>query len=153
MAAYLTADNAATHLYERFGVTTELYDADLEIASDEVDRSGPFIGERYAPVATQPRAFPRSVNPDGSTVTGSTVPDGVLDAVVCLAYALKRGETLGVTSESTLDRSLTYPSPLQSRWILRAKMALDPYRRQYGYPVGTYGSSDAVPWWIDDRYY
>lgn len=130
MAAYLNSETAAARLFEQYGVEATFNDGDLELASNEVDGASPFIGVRYD--ASQERAFPRSIDPNGNDVTTSTVPDDILNAVVCIAYALKRGQTVGLNSEAVLDRSLAYSRPKVGVWIMRAVLALQRWQRVSG---------------------
>lgn len=130
MAAYLNAETAAARLYELYSIDTTFNEGDLELASNEVDGASPFIGVRYD--QDQERAFPRSIDPNGNDVTSATVPDDILNAVTYLAYALKRGQTVGLNSEAVLDRSLAYSRPKVGIWVMRAILALQRWQRVSG---------------------
>lgn len=131
MASYLTAAQIATRLSDRFAITATITAGDADIASNELDASGPFIGEKQ--VSTQERAFPRSVNPDGSVNSTTTLPDAVLDWIALRAYQLSVDDDSAVKSESVGDISITYASsrlPLSKK---RMTLLLVPYLK---YPSG-----------------
>ena len=123
--AYLTATEARARLLSRFNLEADITEGDAEVASIELDASGPWIGKRYD--TSQERAFPRSILPGGATGDGE-VPEPVLDALVLIAYRIAEDEGPGIKSESVLDRSVTYDSPKISRTTTRIEMLLGQYR-------------------------
>jgi hypothetical protein len=133
VAAYLTPEQAATRL-TRFGITYSPNAGDLDAASDELDSMGPWIG--YRKVSDQERAFPRSVTPSGATNEATTVPDTVLDAAALLAYHTGQDEGPAVTSESVLDRSVSYATPKTPQAISRISSLLRPYELKIGQRTG-----------------
>lgn len=131
MAPYINKTDAASRLSTRYAITATLNDGDLEIASDEIDYScGPFIGSKQN--GSQARAFPRSINPDGTGNTNSAIPDAVLDATALLAYHLGVDEGPAVTSESSLDRSISYSTPKPAQNVTRVFTLLAPYQVPIG---------------------
>lgn len=130
MAPYLTNTLIATRLTSRFAVTATITVGDADIASDDLDSSGPFIGERQAD--GQERAFPRSISPDGTDNTNPAIPDAILDWVALRAYQLSTDEDPPVQSEAVIDRSLTFTSPKISQTEKRKERLLDPYLANAG---------------------
>ncbi len=126
MPAYLTAPAARERLSNRFGITANPLDGDLDAASDELDARGPFLGERYAS-NEQARAFPRSVTAPGDTV--GVVPERVLDWVALRAYQLGQEDLPPVSGEAVLDDQVRYARPKKSRVERLMKSLLVPYRR------------------------
>jgi hypothetical protein len=128
-APYLNTTDAAARLSERWGITATPTAAELELASDAVDASGPFIGGRYAD--EQGRAFPRSETLPADTE--GAVPERVLDATVLLAYAeVQEQEMVPIKSESVLDHSITFATPVLPAEVRRADALLAPYQRKAG---------------------
>ena len=127
MPAYLTRAQYAT----RTG-TAEANaptDYELRLASDAVDDSGPFIGLRYT--STQERSFPRNITLPGDTE--NVVPERVLDAVVELARSEQSGETITpITSESALDKSISYAAPVIPQSVRRVQSLLARYQLKVG---------------------
>lgn len=130
MAPYLTATELEVRLASRFGITAEVTDGDADIASDELDASGPFVGERQA--GGQVRAFPRTLNPDGTDNASAEVPPAVLDWVTLRAYALSVDEEPAVKSESIMDSTTVYAEPRRSQTERRMERLLAPYRASQG---------------------
>ena len=133
--AYLTATEAATRL-SRFGVTTTITDGDLDAASADLDASGPWIG--YRQDSTQARAFPRTLKPGGTSNTDTSgnyitaIPDAILDAVALIAYGYAEDEDPAITSESALDRSVTYSVPKANVMDRRIAALVRPYLLRAG---------------------
>lgn len=136
--AYLTEEEAQSLLAERYGFEDAPYIAMLEIASDEVDAmGGPWIGGRYGTSPTQQRAFPRSVQPDGTTTSATTsaVPDPVRGYVALRALQLSREPEAPISSKSAGDLSISYAGGKQSKLAVltnAAWLALVPWRRRVG---------------------
>jgi hypothetical protein len=135
MAAYLTAAEAAARL-ESYGISADLTDGDLLVASHELDsEGGPFIGRRLG--YEQERAFPRTVTPRGEAVSeGADPPDEILDAVSLLAHHATTDEGGAITSESVLDMSVTYASPKANRHTRQIASLIAPYQRKSGTRAG-----------------
>jgi hypothetical protein len=135
MAAYLTAAEAAARL-ESYGISADLTDGDLLVASHELDsEGGPFIGRRLG--YEQERAFPRTVTPRGEAVSeGADPPDDILDAVSLLAHHATTDEGGAITSESVLDMSVTYASPKANRHTRQIAALVAPYQRKVGTRAG-----------------
>lgn len=129
MAPYLTADEAETLLEDRFGVIFTPTEGDMDAASYEIDASGPFIGTRYD--SEQERAFPRSLEPDGTEGAG-TVPDAILDAASLMAYRLSADDPPPVTSEGAGSVSVSYGAPKPSQAERRIARLLAPYLLKVG---------------------
>lgn len=126
-AAYLTRAEAAARL--GLAEADAPSDLDLRLASDAVDASGPFIGEKLA--EEQAREFPRTWVRSGDIA--EVVPDNVLDAVAILAQFEASPELVAaVKSESDLDSSITYETALVPEAFRRAGMLLAPYQRKNG---------------------
>lgn len=125
--AYLGADEAELRL-AAYGVEdADISQGDVLAASLALDAGwGPFVGARRD--AGQVRAFPRSTTPEGVATSDATVPPEVLDAVSLMAYELATDEGPAVTSESVLDRSVTYSTPKPSRTTTMIQALLEPYR-------------------------
>lgn len=126
MAAYLTTTEAESRLTSRFGITATLAPGDVDVASDELDGMGPFIG--YVSDSTQVRAFPRVLPP----LTTATTPDAILDAVALLAYQAATDEDPAIQSESTIDKSITYASPKTPLNARRVETLIGPYLLRVG---------------------
>jgi hypothetical protein len=129
VAPYLTAAGIASRLALRFPNTfptaPAIDAADADISSDDLDASGPFIGEKQ--VDGQAKQFPRSVNPDGTANADPAIPAAVLDWVALRAYQLSSDEGPAVKSESVLDASVTYSKPATSQTEKRMGRLLAPY--------------------------
>lgn len=122
MAPYLTATQINTRLYDRFGITATVTDADAEIASAELDSLAPFKGEKADP--DQERQFPRGDD--------AAVPEPILDAVALLAYQAVEDEGPAIQSESVLDQSITYASPKVTQTSRRVLALVAPYLLRTG---------------------
>lgn len=128
---YLTLLDAQTRLFTRWRIyDAELAPGDLITAADELDSAGPFIGSRRGGYS-QARAFPRTINPD-NTLASDTVPDTILDAVARLAYHIAEDADPAITSESVLDRSVSYANPKVSADMAAVRAAIRPYLRRVG---------------------
>lgn len=127
---YLTNTEIAARLLARFGITATVAAADADIATTELDQSGPFIGTKKD--ATQALAFPRSVNPDGTTNEATAPPDAILDAVALLAYQAASDEGPPVTSESVSGVSVTYAKPAVPLSTRRVQALVSPYLLRAG---------------------
>lgn len=130
--AYITAADGGARLLSRFNITATLSNADVEIASDELDSLRPFIGDKQATDGTQPRQFPRNINPDGTENTDPAVPEPILDGVVLLAYQAVEDEGPAIKSHSVLDLSITYASPKVSQASRRILALVSPYLLRTG---------------------
>lgn len=110
-SAYLSASDAVLRLLG-FGIEAEVEPVDVVAATLELDAMRPFIGDRYGGDA-QSLAFPRTVEPDGSS-GGGVVPEPVLDAVSLLALAYAEDEGPPLKSEGIMSANVTYSSPKRS---------------------------------------
>jgi len=149
---YLTGAEIAERLTERFPNLPEVTvgDGDAEIASAELDGSGPFIGGRLA--EDQELAFPRDTLPNGDENTEDDVPDAILDWVALNAAQISRDEAPGIKSESRSGLSVTYSGATRSPFARRKSGLLIPWLRP-GYATtevaSTFnnGYSDSFAWW------
>lgn len=130
MASYLTATAAQDRLLARYQITATLNDGDMDLASDELDALRPFIAEKYA--SDQERAFPRSVEPDGSNGDG-TVPANILDAVALLALEYVEDFGPPVKSEGAMSATVVYQAPKRHVNRRRVDALLNPYLKTRGY--------------------
>lgn len=130
MAPYLTNSEIATRLSSRFVITATITLGDADIASDDLDAGGPFIGDPL--VEGQGRAFPRDKSPDGADNTSTTIPDAILDWVALRAYQLSTDEGPAVKSEGAGGVSVTYADPKASATEKRMRRLLAPYQRVPG---------------------
>lgn len=130
MAPYLSSMDIAARLLSRFGIATTIAVADADIASDELDAQGPFIGEKL--VTAQARQFPRNQNPDGSINASATVPWQILDWVALRAYQLSVDEGPAVRSEGAGGVSVSYYNPKISQTEKRMEPLLPPYLANIG---------------------
>ncbi len=130
MAPYLTNTAIALRLSARFGITATVAAADADIATSELDSFGPFIGTKKD--ASQALAFPRSLNPDGTTNEATTPPDAILDAVALLAYQAASDEGPAITSESVTGVSVTYARPAVPLSTRRIQALVSPYLLKAG---------------------
>lgn len=131
--AYLGAIEIEDRLDSRFGISTTIQDGDADIASDELDAKGPFIG--YKQDSEQERAFPRTINPDGTENTDTDPPSVVLDWVALRGYLISTEETPGITSESIGSTSRSYITPRVSQAqdrLARVERALQKYQLKVG---------------------
>lgn len=128
MPPYLTNAQIQARLSTRFSVSATITAGDADIASAELDAAGPFIGEKQS--TTQERAFPRSLNPDGSENTDPAIPEPVLDWVALRAFQLSEDEAPAVTSESALGFRASYANPKLSQSQARMIRLLAPYQRE-----------------------
>lgn len=127
---------AETLLFNRFGITATLSQADLELAHQSLKRMGPFIGSRYD--SSQADDFPRSITLEGDTEGQS--PEAVLDFVALRAATLAQANEITPLSSSSkgldvLRRSENYSRPKMSKVesYLRNTMArLNRYRVRVG---------------------
>lgn len=131
MNPYLTASEIMERLENRFGLTdAPVFEGDADAASDELDAMRPFIGYRY--VRSQWRAFPRSVEPDGTDGDG-TIPDAVLDVVSLIAYSYATDEEPPITQELVSNRtSVSYATPKVGVLRRRIQSLMKPYMRRRG---------------------
>jgi hypothetical protein len=127
VAPYLTSTEITTRLSGRFAVTATITAGDAEIASDDLDGAGPFIGAKQA--SDQPRQFPRTLNPDGTENTSTVAPTAVLDWIALRAHQLSSDEGPAIKSHSVIDESITYASPKTSQTEKRMARLLVPYQR------------------------
>lgn len=136
MASYLTEAQAEARLDSRFGIEAAPLQGDIDIASSELESSGPFIGRKLVTDGTQVLAFPRSQNPDGTTNTDTTVPDAILDWVALNSYRIHSDDAPAVTSwsRSGVSESYAYPAPSQAE--RRMEYLLAPYLLRVGQRVG-----------------
>lgn len=149
---YLTGAEIATHLAARFPDLAEVTvgDGDAEIASAELDGSGPFIGSRLSD--DQELAFPRDTKPNGDENTDETVPAAPLDWVALNAYRITTNDEPGVKSYSRDGVSETFVSPMLSIIERRMERLLSPYLASGHMSVGvdsTFDSNSAswsIPW-------
>jgi hypothetical protein len=125
VASYETNEQMQTRLSQRFGITAEITVGDADIASNDVDSLGPFIGSRLAD--DQERQFPRNVNPDGSTNAVTDPPEAVLDWVALRAYQLSNDEDPAIKSETVGRASVVYLRGKLSRIERRMSGLLTPY--------------------------
>lgn len=109
-AAYLTATDAKTRL-SRHSIVGSPSQADLEIASDDLDLSGRFIGVRNT--EAQLREFPRSVTVRDDAP--GAVPGRVLDWIALRAYQLSEDDDAPVLSEKVSSISVSYARAKESR--------------------------------------
>lgn len=124
VAPYLTATDAQSRL-AAYSITATPTEMQLILASDELDRKGGFIGERYS--ETQLRAFPRT-----ETVSGDTegvVPDRVLDWVAITAYELSELDEPPVKHERIESLSITFTRGRRSQPWRFKRFLLSDYRR------------------------
>jgi hypothetical protein len=152
--AYLSASEIEDRLDLRFGITATIQEGDADIASDELDAMGPFIG--YKLDSEQERAFPRTINPDGTENTDEDPPAAILDWIALAAYHTTTEETPGITSESIGSTSRSYASPKVSQTERRMERLLEPYFLKVGHlrtgysTVRTWESYPDAPldiWW------
>lgn len=127
---YLTKAEAVTRL-EAFNITTAsanlVTDADLRIASNDLDERAPFLGERPY---DQERQFPR-LDPETDEAELS-VPDEILDWVALRAHSLATNEVPAVRSEGAGRVSVSYFSPKPGPNARRMASMLAPYLRKTG---------------------
>jgi hypothetical protein len=122
---YLTGEEIAARLLDRFTITATVGDGDAAIASAELDGAGLFIGSRLDP--DQEHAFPRSVTPGGVENEDTTVPDAILDWVALCAYRISEVDAPAVKSWSRSGVSETYASSMPSQSERRMANLLNPY--------------------------
>jgi hypothetical protein len=127
--AYLTTSQAATRLAS-YGITASVSAGDLIVASEELDALGPWISQKKE--SNQGPAFPRSLLLDGTENTEGIVPEVILDAVALLAYHIGTDEDPAITSESILDRSVTYSIPKENIHTRRITALIRPYQLRVG---------------------
>ena len=129
---YLTVDAAEAILEDTYAITDiALSDGDMLAASLELDRyEGPFIGARY--VYDQERAFPRSVEPDGTATDSEEPPSEVLHWVALRAYELSREDEPPVTSRGLIGASVTYGRAAIPRTTRLMESLLSPYQLKVG---------------------
>jgi hypothetical protein len=125
VAPYLTHEDIVARLLARFQLEAEIAPADADIASFELDSSGPFIGAKLD--EAQPHQFPRDEAPDGTPSTSEDIPDAVLDWVSLRAYQLSSDEAPAVKQESAGRVSVTYADPKLSQSQNRMERLLVPY--------------------------
>jgi hypothetical protein len=130
MAPYLTAAQIEDRLDGRFGISTTITDGDAEIATYELEALAPFIGSKLD--SEQERAFPRTINPDGTTNEDEDPPDAVLDWVALCAYTMSAEETPGITSESIGSTSRSYATPKTNQTSRRMSVLVEPYLLKVG---------------------
>lgn len=126
-APYLTADEATEKLADRFGITAELFDGDMDAASDALDAMGPFMG--HVSDSSQARMFPRWVPFFGGT---DQTPEAILDYVALKAYELSTEHEPGVRSEGAGRVNVSYSEPKRSQLERRMAGLLDPYLLKVG---------------------
>lgn len=102
-AAYLTTE-AATARLARYGVDSAPPAAILEIASDDLDLKGPFLGETIEPV--QYREFPRTPSIQDDPV--GEVPGRILDWVALRAHQLVEEDDAPILSERVSSIGVGY---------------------------------------------
>lgn len=123
-AAYLTAADAQKRL-SRYNIAGSPIAADLEIASDDLDLAGGFVGEKLDPA--QHRQFPRGIAVQDDPV--GQVPPRVLDWVALRAYQLSEDDEAPVLSEKVSSISVSYARPKRARVERLMANLLSPYRR------------------------
>lgn len=123
--AYLTSTQIQTRLTSRFELSATVNEGDADIASADLDASGPFVGAKQD--EAQEEQFPRNTNPDGTANTSTTVPEPVLDWVALRAYELASDEDPAIQSEGISDLRVTYASPRISQTQRRMENLLRPY--------------------------
>lgn len=144
MAPYLDKAAIATRLAARFTITTTVTNVDAGIASDELDASGPFLGEKHE--VGQAREFPRTYLRDGDAP--GVVPDAVLDWVALAAYRLSEDDDPAISSEGLGDIRVSYASPKLSQAATRMAGLLRPYFRPASNDVDSFSfdvASSFVP--------
>lgn len=123
-AAYITKTEA-TELLAGMSITANLTDVELELASDDLDLQGPFVGQVYS--ISQLREFPRDtlVRDD---VEGQT-PLAIKRWVALTAYQLAEEDDPNVTAEKVDDISETFHGAgKRSRERRLKKTLLKPYK-------------------------
>lgn len=119
-APYLDPAAAASRL-SGFGITAEVSERELMVASDQLDALAPFAGSKpYG----QERQFPRAGE--------DAVPDAVLDWVALRAYELSSEEEPPVTSERAGSVSRNYGRAKISRTARLRYGLLDRYLLRTG---------------------
>lgn len=139
--SYLSADDAVARLWGRYALEAELTLGDVLVASDELDAMAPFIGSKLDTSGAQARAFPRSINPNGTTNEEEDLPEAVLDWIALAAYNLTAsgGGVPAIKSESIGSTSRTYDTPKVSQTNrLMASLNIDSYLLKVGQRVGAY---------------
>ena len=134
---YLTGIECEIRLGDRFNLEYEVTDGDAEIASQELDAMGPFIGSKLD--SEQENAFPRSINPDGTENVSEDPPAVILDLVALSAYRLAADDAPALSSRSVQDLSESYAVPRQSqaeRRMAGLAGSLSPYLLRSGRRVG-----------------
>lgn len=130
-AAYLTAADAELRL-ARYNITATPSLAELEVASDDLDLMGGFVGEKL--VETQHREFPRDV--DVQDDPAGAVPPRVLDWVALKAYRYTLDDDTNHSSERIDSINVAYNtrSGKVSREKRLMRNLLRPYRA-YSVPL------------------
>lgn len=126
-SAYLTPALARDRL-ARFDITATPSQVELDIASDNLDLLGGFVGLKYDPA--QHRAFPRSVAVRDDAA--GSVPAAILDWVALTAYELSVEDEPGIKSESIDEIAVSYDRGKKSRISRLKKNLLRPYRGGFG---------------------
>lgn len=122
MAPYLTPAQIATRLLDRFSIAATVTPGDADIASDELDALGPFVGVKET--AGQVREWPRVLS-DG--IGPAVTPEAVKDWIALRAYQLSSDEDPAITRETILDASWTYAEPKLSTSQKRMSYLLAPF--------------------------
>lgn len=133
---YLSPEEAEARLWSRYRMEAALSAGDVEVASNELDSRGPFIGIRRD--TAQLLEFPRSVNPDGTT-SSADVPAAVLDWVALYAYRLSSDDPPAITSSGAGSVSVSYAASKPSQSERRMVGLLEPWYRRSGDLVGNRG--------------
>ncbi|MDP9474440.1 MAG: hypothetical protein M3R38_01855 [Actinomycetota bacterium] len=133
MPSYLSGADASARIAARFGLTGfAIPDGYAEMASDEVDGAGPFVGQTYA--EPQALAFPRTYRAPRDAA--GVVPEAVLDYVALRAAQLSQpSPSAPIQSHSVGDVSRTYASPKRERLdvlVSQARRGFAKYRRKTG---------------------
>ena len=128
MTPYLTKTEAEARLRDRYGVTASLFPGDLDVASDELDEAGPFVGRKTAP--NQEREWPRTGNLNEGVrgiLNPTVIPEAVLDWVALRALQLSTDEEPPVKSEGAGGVSVSYATAKLSQTSKRMEGLLRPY--------------------------
>ena len=122
-ASYLTTAQATARL-ARYSIESSPPVAYLEVASDDLDLKGPFVGEPVEEV--QYRAFPRT--PAIRDDVAGTVPNNILDWVALRAYQLTEDDDAPALVEKVDKLAAEYSRGKKSTQARLMKNLLRLYR-------------------------